>query len=187
MITLNLRGIARATLAAALVAAAPAGALVRLGAGAAAGFGFPAAAFDNDAKSAPGAGLRLYVNIFHWLTLDGGADFYLPFAAESDTGRGETRLAAYRAGAVYKIHMGVFMPFLAAGYAEFDQRLRRDGWWEDVAAPGFYLAPGLEYFLSERFSATGALAYQRAFDGARSEGRDTQLVKLEFGVNYSYW
>jgi hypothetical protein len=161
--------------------------LVRLGAGATAGFGFPAAAFDNDAKSAPSAGLRLYVNAFHWLAIEGAADLYLPFAAESDTGRGETRLRAYRAGAVYKIHMGVFMPFLAAGYAHFDQRLRRDGGWEELTAPGFYVAPGLEYFLSERFSATGALAYGRAFDDARSEGRDTQLVKLEFGINYSYW
>jgi hypothetical protein len=171
----------------ALAAAAPAAALVRLGAGASAGFAFPAAAFDHDAKSAPGAGLHLYGNLFHWLALDAGADLYLPFDAESDTGVGETHLATYRAGLTYKVNMGVFMPFLAAGYGFFDERIRREAEWEDVTAQGFYVAPGLEYYFTERFAAWGALDYTRVLDGARKEGRDTQLVKLDFGVIYYYW
>jgi hypothetical protein len=176
-----------ALVVAALVAAAPASALVRLGAGATGGFAFPSAAFDHDAKSNVGAGVRVYGNAFYWLTLDAAADFYLPFNAESDSGVGETRLTTYRAGFIYKVHMGVFMPFVAVSYAHFDQRIRREDYWEDVAAPGFYVAPGLEYFFTERFSAWGALAYERAFDDARKDDRDTQFVKLDFGVNYSFW
>jgi len=179
--------IAVAVAVATLAAASAASALVRLGAGATGGFAFPAAAFDADAKSNLGAGARVYGNVFHWLTLDAAADFYLPFSAESDSGVGETRLTTYRAGFIYKVHMGVFMPFLALSYAQFDESIRREDGWEKVTAPGFYLAPGLEYFFTERFSAWGALAYERAFDGARKDGRDTQLVKLDFGVNYSFW
>ncbi len=179
--------IALAAAALTLAAAAGANALVRLGAGASAGFAFPAAAFDQDAKSAPGGAVRLYGNLFHWLTLEGGADFHLPFGAESDTGVGETRVTAYKAGLIYKINMGVFMPFIAGGYAVFDERIKRENEWEDVAAQGFYLAPGLEYYFTERFSAFGMLGYNRTFDGARASDRDTQYVKLDFGLNYYYW
>lgn len=173
--------------AVATLAASAASGLVRFGAGATGGFAFPSAAFDSDAKSNLGAGVRVYGNAFHWLTLDAAADLYLPFSAESDSGVGETRLTTYRAGFIYKVHMGVFKPFLAVSYAQFDQRIRREEGWEDVSAPGFYVAPGLEYFFTERFSAWGVLAYERAFDDARTDGRDTQFVKLDFGVNYSFW
>jgi len=187
MTRIDVRRGAWALAVAATIAAAPAGALVRAGAGATAGFAFPAAAFDHDAKSSPGAGVRVYGNLFHWLTLEACADLHLPFNAESDTGVGETHLRAYRAGLIYKVHMGVFMPFCAAGYGLFDERIRREDEWEDVTAHGFYVEPGLEYFFTERFSAWGALAYERAFDGARNGDRDTQLIKLDFGVNYSFW
>jgi len=187
MTRIDMRRGAYAFVVAALAAAAPAAALVRLGAGASGGFGFPAAAFDAEAKSTLSAGAHLYGNLFHWLTVDAAADFYLPFDAESDTGVGETHLATYRVGLIYKVHMGVFKPFVAGGYVFFDERIRREDGWEDVTAPGFYVAPGLEYYFTERFSAWGAMAYERAFDGARNESRDTQLVKLDFGVNYYYW
>jgi hypothetical protein len=170
-----------------LAAAAAASALVRLGAGASAGFAFPSAAFDNDAKATPAGGVRLYGNLFHWLTLEGGADLHLPFEAESDTGTGETRMMTYKAGLIYKVHMGVFMPFAAFGYAVFDERIKRESAWEDVAGQGFYVGPGLEYYFTERFSAFGILAYNRAFDNARVDDRDTQYVKLDFGLNYYYW
>lgn len=170
-----------------LAAAAPASAIVRLGAGAAMGFAFPAAAFDHDAKAAPGGSVRLYGNVFHWLTLEAGADLYLPFDAESDTGVGETRITAYKAGFIYKVFIGVFMPFAAAGYAVFDERIKRDKEWEDVASHGFYLGPGLEYFFTERFSAFGMLGYNRTFDNARTSDRDSQYVKLDFGLNYYFW
>ncbi len=170
-----------------LAAAAAASAIVRLGAGASAGFAFPAAAFDHDAKAAPGGSVRLYGNLFHWLTLEGGADLYLPFGAESRAGVGETHLTAYKVGLIYKIHMGVFMPFAAAGYAVFDERIKRDREWEDVASHGFYIAPGLEYFFRERFSAFGMLGYNRTFDDARTSDRDSQYVKLDFGLNYYFW
>lgn len=187
MTRIDMRRGVRALVVAALVAAAPAGALVRFGAGATGGFAFPASAFDHDAKSNLGAGARFYGNVFHWLTLDAAVDLYLPFSPESDSGVGETRLTTYRAGFIYKVHMGVFMPFAAFSFAQFEQSIRREDGWEDVSSPGFYVAPGLEYFFTERFSAWGALAYERAFDGARRDGRDTQLVKLDFGVNYSFW
>jgi hypothetical protein len=170
-----------------LAAAASANALVRLGAGASAGFAFPAAAFDHDAKAAPGAGVRLYGNLFHWLTLEGGADLYLPFGAERGDGVGETRITAYKVGLIYKVFMGVFMPFAAGGYAVFDERIKRDAGWEDVASHGFYVAPGLEYFFTERFSAFGMLGYNRTFDNARTSERDSQYVKLDFGLNYYFW
>ncbi|HUV87807.1 MAG TPA: outer membrane beta-barrel protein [bacterium] len=180
----------RLTLAAAvaiLVAAAAAGALVRLGAGASAGFAFPAGAFDHDAKAAPGGSVRLYGNLFHWLTLEGGADLYLPFDAERDDGVGETHMTSYKVGLIYKVHMGVFMPFVAGGYAVFDERIKREKGWEDVASHGFYVGPGLEYYFTERFSAFGMLGYNRTFDNARTSDRDTQYVKLDFGLNYYYW
>jgi hypothetical protein len=173
--------------AGALAAAPAASALVRLGAGASAGFAFPSAAFDNDAKAAPAGGVRLYGNLFHWLTLEAGADLHLPFEAESDTGVGETRMMTYKAGFIYKVYMGVFMPFAAFGYAVFDERIKRENGWEDVAGQGFYVGPGLEYYFTERFSAFGILAYNRAFDNARVDDRDTQYVKLDFGLNYYYW
>jgi hypothetical protein len=169
-------------------AAAPAGALVRVGAGASGSFVFPSAAFDHDAKSTPGGSLRLYVNAFHWLTFDAGLDVHLPFSAESDTGRGETRLRCYKAGLIYKVHMGIFKPYLSLGYLMIDQRIRRDDGWDDVSAPGFYVGPGLEYYFTERFSANGMMGYNRAFDGARrDEGRDTQYIRVDFGVNYTFW
>ncbi len=167
--------------------AAAAGALVRLGVGASAAFAFPSSAFDHDAKAAPGGGVRLYGNLFHWLTLEGGADFHLPFDAERDDGVGETRLTAYKVGFIYKVHMGVFMPFAALGYAVFDERIKRDKEWEDVAGHGFYVGPGMEYYFTERFSAFGMLGYNRTFDNARTNGRDTQYVRLDFGLNYYYW
>jgi hypothetical protein len=46
---------------------------------------------------------------------------------------------------------------------------------------------GLEYYFSERFAARGMLGYDRAFDGGRTDGRDTQFVKLDFGVTYFFW
>lgn len=187
MTRIDMRRGAYAFVVAALAAAAPAAAMVRLGAGAAGGFGFPAAAFDAEAKSTLSAGVHVYGNLFHWLTVDAAVDFYLPFDAESDTGVGETHLATYRVGLIYKVHMGVFKPFVTGGYVFFDERIRREDEWEDVTGPGFYVAPGLEYYFTERFSAWGAFAYERAFDGARNEGRDTQLIKLDFGVNYYYW
>jgi len=176
-----------AAIAIVLAAAAPANAIVRLGAGAAMGFAFPSSAFDHDAKAAPGGSVRLYGNLFHWLTLEGGADFYLPFAAESDAGVGETRIMAYKVGFTYKVFMGVFMPFATAGYAVFDERIKREKEWEDVATHGFYLGPGLEYYFSERFSAFGMLGYNRTFDDARADDRDTQYLKLDFGINCYYW
>jgi predicted porin len=179
--------LATAAAAVTLAAAAAASALVRLGAGASAGFAFPSAAFDHDAKAAPAAGVRLYGNLFHWLTLEGGADLHLPFEAESDTGVGETRMTTYKVGLIYKVHMGVFMPFAALGYAVFDERIKREEEWEDVAGHGFYLAPGLEYYFTERFSAFGMLGYNRSFDNARADDRDTQYVKLDFGLDYYYW
>jgi hypothetical protein len=169
-------------------AAAPAGALVRVGGGASGSFVFPSAAFDHDAKSTPGGSLRLYVNAFHWLTFDAGLDVHLPFSAESDTGVGETRLRCYKAGLIYKVHMGIFKPYLSLGYLMIDQRIRRDDGWDDVSAPGFYVGPGLEYYFTERFSANGMMGYNRAFDGARrDEGRDTQYIRVDFGVNYTFW
>jgi hypothetical protein len=176
-----------AAVAIALTGALPARALVRLGAGASAGFAFPAGAFDHDAKAAPAAGVRLYANLFHWLTLEGGADLHLPFGSERDTGVGETRMTAYKVGLIYKVNMGVFMPFAAGGYAVFDERIKRENEWEDVAGHGFYVAPGLEYYFTERFSAFGMLGYDRTFDGARASERDTQYLKLDFGLNYYYW
>jgi hypothetical protein len=167
--------------------AAAAGALVRLGVGASAAFGFPSSAFDHDAKAAPGGSVRLYGNLFHWLTLEGGADFYLPFDAERDDGVGETRLTAYKVGFIYKVFIGVFMPFAAGGYAVFDERIKREKEWEDVASHGFYVGPGMEYYFTERFSAFGMLGYNRTFDNARTNDRDTQYVKLDFGLNYYYW
>lgn len=187
MTTKHALRLAGAAAAVTLAAAAAASALVRLGAGASAGFAFPAAAFDHDAKSAPAASVHLYGNLFHWLTLEAGADLYLPFGAESDAGVGETRMTAYKAGLIYKVHMGVFMPFVAGGYALFDERIKRENAWEDVAAHGFYVAPGLEYYFTERFSAFGMLGYDRTFDNARPSDRDTQYVKLDFGLNYYYW
>lgn len=170
-----------------LATAAAASALVRLGAGASAGFAFPSSAFDHDAKAAPGGSVRLYGNLFHWLTLEGGADLYLPFDAERDNGVGETRLTAYKVGFIYKVFIGVFMPFAAGGYAVFDERIKREKEWEDVASHGFYVGPGMEYYFTERFSAFGMLGYNRTFDNARTNGRDTQYVKLDFGLNYYYW
>jgi hypothetical protein len=179
--------LACATVALALAGALPSSALVRLGAGASGGFAFPSAAFDHDAKAAPAASVRLYGNVFHWLTLEGGADFHLPFDSERDTGVGETRMVAYKVGLIYKVHMGVFMPFAAGGYAVFDERIRREEGWEDVAGHGFYVGPGLEYYFTERFSAFGMFAYNRTFDDARASERDTQYLKLDFGLNYYYW
>jgi hypothetical protein len=176
-----------AIIAVALTGALPARALVRLGAGASAGFAFPSAAFDHDAKASPGGSVRLYANLFHWLTLEGGADLYVPFGSERDTGVGETRMTAYKVGLIYKVNMGVFMPFAAGGYAVFDERIKRENEWEDVAGHGFYVAPGLEYYFTERFSAFGMLGYNRTFDGARASERDTQYLKLDFGINYYYW
>jgi hypothetical protein len=187
MTTKSVLRFALAAAAITLVAAAGANALVRLGAGASAGFAFPSAAFDHDAKAAPGGSVRLYGNLFHWLTFEGGADFYVPFGAERDDGVGETRMTAYKVGLIYKVYMGVFMPFAVGGYAVFDERIRRDEGWEDVAGQGFYVAPGLEYYFTERFSAFGMLGYNRTFDNARGEGRDTQYLKLDFGLNYYYW
>jgi predicted porin len=179
--------LAHAAVFATLAVTTAASAIVRLGAGASAGFAFPAAAFDHDAKSAPAAGVHLYGNLFYWLTVDAAVDLYLPFGSERDTGVGETRMTTYKAGVIYKVHMGVFMPFLAGGYAFFDERIKRENEWEDVAAHGFYLAPGLEYYFTERFSAFGALGYNRTFDNARPSDRDTQYIKLDFGLNYYLW
>jgi hypothetical protein len=170
-----------------LMAATAASGIVRLGVGGEAGFAFPSSAFDHDAKAAPGAGFRLYGNLFHWLTLEAGADVHLPFGAERSSGEGETRLTAYKAGLIYKIHMGVFMPFVAGGYALFDERIKRDPEWEDVTSQGFYIAPGLEYYFTERFSAFGSLGYNRTFDNARPSERDSQYIKLDFGLVYYYW
>jgi len=172
---------------ASLLAAAPAAALVRLGGGGAVGFAFPSAGFDHDVKSAPAGGVRLYGNFFHWLAAEVGADFYTPFSSERASRVGETRLITYNVGFLYRVHMGVFMPFAAAGYTYYDERVRYEEGWEDVAAPGFYVGPGLEYYFSERFAARGMFAYDRAFDGGRTDGRDTQFVKLEFGVVYFPW
>ncbi|NIT36258.1 MAG: hypothetical protein GTN49_07135 [candidate division Zixibacteria bacterium] len=179
--------IASTAAAVTLAAAVAANALVRLGAGVSGGFAFPVAAFDHDVKAAPAASVRLYGNLFHWLTLEGGADLSLPFGAEREDGVGETRMVAYKVGLIYKVHMGVFMPFAAGGYAVFDERVRRESGWEDVAGQGFYVAPGLEYYFTERFAAFGMLGYNRTFDNARASERDTQYVKLDFGLNYYYW
>jgi len=178
--------LASAAAVGAAIAAGPAGALVRLGVGGAAGFALPVAAFDNDAKTAPVGAVRLYGNLFHWLTADVGADYHLSHGAESDTGIGETRLVSYRAGLSYKIYMGVFKPYLAAGWALYDERVKREDAWEDITASGFYVGPGLEYYLSERFLTWGTLEYDRIFAGAR-DGRDSQFIRLNFGVAYFYW
>jgi len=167
--------------------AAPAGALVRLGAGVDLGFALPAAQFDNEAKSAPAASVRLYGNLFHWLTAEAGADVDLTHGAESKTGFGETRLSAYKAGLVYKIDMGVFKPFLAGGWASFQEKIKYEEGWRRVTGQGFYLGPGLEYYISERLAALGMMGYNRAFDAARQGGRDTQLVRLDFGLDYYFW
>jgi len=171
-------------LLAVVLAVAPAAALVRFGVGGGAGFAFPVAAFDAEAKTAPAAAVRVYGNLFHWLTLEAGADYHLPHGAESDTGDGETRLVSFRAGLIYKVDMGVFKPYLAGGPAFFAERIRHGDGWDDYDATGFYVTPGLEYYFDEPFLAWGAFGYNRIFDGARGGGRDSQYVKLDFGVAY---
>lgn len=169
------------------LSAAPASALVRLGAGATAGFALPAAAFDNDAKSSPEGSARLYGNLFHWLTVEVGGDFHLPHDAESKTGLGATRLYVLKAGLVYKVDVGVFKPLVAFGFGQFTERIKRANGWERLTAPGFYVTPGMEYYFTERFAAEGTLGYNRPFDDARKGGRDTQYVQIDFGVQYYFW
>jgi hypothetical protein len=165
-------------------AALPAVALVRLGGGAAAGFAFPMTQFDAEAKTAPAAAARVYFNFFHWLSLEAGADFHLKHGAEGENGQYQTKLWSYRAGLVYKVDMGVFKPYVGGGPVLFNERIRVGGSWEVVEKPGMYVGPGLEYYFDEAFLAFGALQYNRAFDDARQKGRDTQYIKLDFGLAY---
>jgi len=176
----------------ALVAAVPGAALRRVGAGGAIGFAFPAAAFDNDAKTAPIVTAKLSCQLFHWLAFEGGADYHLNHNTENkNTGLGATRIFAYRAGLAYKVDMGVFKPYLAAGAAYYRERIyervRETDEWVDYNKPGFYVGPGLEYYFDEPFLAWGTLAYDRIFDGARAEDRDTQFIQLEFGLTYYFF
>ncbi len=169
---------------AATFAALPSGALVRLGVAAAAGFAFPVAQFDNEVKTAPSFAGRVYVNGFDWLALELGADYHLKHGPESDAGVGETRLWDYRAGLLYKVDMGVFKPYLGGGAAMFKERIKRATGWASLEKPGFYLGPGIEYYFDEPFLAFGSFQYNRALDAGREQGRDTQFIKLDFGVAY---
>jgi len=171
----------------AAAAATPAAALVRLGVGASSGFALPLASFDNAAKSSPQGSVRFYGNLFHWLTAEIGADFHLSHGAESDSGIGETHLYSYKAGLAYKLDMGVFKPYVEGGWAQFNERIKREYRWEDITAQGFFVGPGLEYYFSERFAALGAFCYHHSFDDAWASGRDTQYLKLDFGLTYYFW
>jgi hypothetical protein len=178
--------------AGALIAAVPAAALKRVGAGGAIGFALPAADFDNDAKTAPIVAGRVSLQLFHWLALEGGADYHLNHNTENEnTGLGATRLFAYRAGLAYKIDMGVFKPYVAAGAAYFHERIykahRPMNEWVDYDKPGCYIGPGLEYYFDEPFLAWGTLSYGRIFDGARADDHDTQFIQLEFGLTYYFF
>ena len=169
----------------AALAVAPAAALVRLGGGVAAGFAFPVSQFDNDAKTAPAGAARLYLNVFHWLSLEAGGDFDLKHAAEGKQGWGETRgLWDYRAGLIYKVDMGVVKPFVAGGGALYHEKVRLEKGWKSFEQPGFYVGPGIEYYFDEPFLAFGSFQYNRIFDDARKDLRDTQFLKLDFGLAY---